>query len=75
MLWHSGKVEVYDDKFFKKGSPFNQGNIFDFNEEEFISGCENAVEKVSAEKINSEGLKIQNEYTYEKLANNLLSLL
>ena len=27
------KIEVYDDLFFKKGQPFNQGKIFDFNAE------------------------------------------
>ena len=44
MIEPSGKTEIYDNKFFIKGAPFNQGSIFDFNEDEFIAGCEKAIE-------------------------------
>jgi hypothetical protein len=69
----SGKTEVYDGMFFKRGLPFNQGNIFTFDEDEFIDGCEKAIERVEKNKENSEGLKLQEEFTYEKTLDGLLS--
>lgn len=71
----NAKIEVYDGKFFAKGAPFNQGNIYDFNEDEFIEGCEKAIERVKQNRINEEGLKIQTEFSYSNTAKKLLSLL
>jgi glycosyltransferase involved in cell wall biosynthesis len=68
----SGKTEVYDGMFFKRGLPFNQGNIFTFDEDEFIHGCEEAIKRVEKEKENKEGLKLQEEFTYEKTLDSLL---
>ena len=70
-----GKTEVYDGKFFSKGTPFNQGSIFDFNEDEFIAGCEKAIEKVKSDRVNHEGLKIQEQFKYSDTATKLLSLI
>lgn len=71
----SNKIEVYDGKFFSKGAPFNQGNIFDFNEDEFIAGCEEAIKRVESSRINHEGLKLQDKFKYSDTANKLLSLI
>ena len=68
------RKEVYDNIFFQKGSIFNQGNIFDFNEDEFIAACEKAIEKVEKNKVNTEGLKLQEEFTSEKLLSNILEI-
>ena len=70
-----GKTEVYDGKFFSKGTAFNQGNIFDFNDDEFIAGCEKAIERVNSDRINHEGLKIQEQFKYSDTATKLLSLI
>jgi hypothetical protein len=69
----SSKIEAYDGMFFHKGAPYNQGNIYDFNEEEFINGCELAIKKVESDKVNKEGLKLQQEFTSEKFIENVLS--
>ena len=71
----NSKIEGYDGMFFNKGLPYNQGNIYDFDGEEFIAGCEKAIEKVKENKINKEGLKLQEEFTSEKLLKNVLSYL
>ena len=71
----SGKIEVYDGKFFSKGTPFNQGSIFDFNEDEFINGCEQAISRVEKDKTNHEGLKLQDQFKYSDLAKQLLSMI
>jgi hypothetical protein len=69
------KIEVYDGKFFSKGAPFNQGSIFDFSEDEFIHGCEQAISRVEKDRINHEGLKLQDEFKYSDLAKQLLSMI
>jgi hypothetical protein len=69
----NSKIECYDGIFFNKGIPYNQGNIYDFNEEEFINGCELAIQKVESDKVNKEGLKLQEEFTSEKLLQNIIA--
>ena len=71
----NGKIEVYDGKFFSKGAPFNQGNIFDFNEDDFINGCEEAIKRVEHDRVNHQGLKIQEKFKYSETAKQLLSLI
>jgi hypothetical protein len=69
------KIEVYDNKFFSKNTPFNQGNIFDFDESEFISACEKAIVRVQANKLNEEGLKLAQNFSYSNMADKLLTLI
>ncbi|NDG53929.1 MAG: hypothetical protein EBY39_13075, partial [Flavobacteriia bacterium] len=46
----NGSEPIYDGIFFHKNTPFNQGNISTFNEDEFISAMEKAETKC---KINN----------------------
>jgi glycosyltransferase involved in cell wall biosynthesis len=71
----NGKIEVYDDKFFQKGSSFNQGYIYDFDDEAFIYGCELAIARVKENRVNESGLKIKEEFKYSDLANKLLLMI
>jgi len=66
----SSLKDCYDDVFFKKGQPFNQGQFFDLSDEEI----ENAILKsISYAKTpNAEGLKLQKEFTYEKTVETIL---
>ena len=75
MVKPSGKTEVYDNIFFKKGADFNQGSIFTFNEDEFIAGCEEAIKRVEKDKLNKEGVKLKEKFTYENTANKILEIL
>ena len=75
MIKPSGKTEAYDDVFFKKGNNFNQGNIYTFNEDEFIAGCEEAIKRVEKDKLNKEGVKLKEKFTYENTANKILEVL
>jgi len=68
----SGKIEAYDGLFFHKGQPWNQGNIYNFDEESFLNGCEDALEKFKNNKQNKEGLKLQKEFSYEKTTDLIL---
>lgn len=72
----NGKVEAYDGVFFHKGTHFNQGNIFSFNDDEFIAGCEEAIKRAEINKgVNSAGLKLQSDFSYSKTTDSLLKLL
>lgn len=66
------KIEAYDGIFFNKGQPFNQGNIFDFNEDEFIAACETAISKVNKSRINGAGLTLQETFTKERFVDGIL---
>ena len=70
----SGKVDSHDGMFFNKGADFNQGQIFDWNEDDFISACEEAIKRVERNPTNEEGLKIQEDFTYSKTLDSLLKL-
>ena len=69
------KIDAVDDVFFKKGAPYNQGNIFDFDEDQFIDACESAIKKVEKNRVNEAGLKIQDDFTVSKTLDSLLGFL
>ncbi len=66
------KIPIYDGVFFKEGQPYNQGNIFNWDEEEFIHGCELAIERYKKNPVNEAGLKLQAQFTYDKTLQALL---
>ena len=70
-----GKIEAADGVFFKKGGAFNQGNIFAFDEDEFIEGCEKAVQRHKNTPINLEGLKLQKDFTYSKTVDAIMEVM
>jgi len=69
----NGKIECYDNIFFRKGSPYNQGNIFDFDHNEFLTACDKAIERVKSNRINQAGLEMQKKFTFEKMVDRILS--
>jgi hypothetical protein len=71
----SQKIDSADGVFFRQGDAFNQGSLFDWNEDDFIAGCEAAIKKVQTDPINSEGIKLQQEYTKEKFLDNVINLI
>jgi hypothetical protein len=71
----NGKRDVYDGIFFHKGSAFNQGNTFTFDDDEFINGCEKAIEKHKANPINEKGLSLQDSFSYKKTADSILKVI
>lgn len=69
----SGKLPCYDGQFFHQGHPFNQGSIYDFNEDEVVSKMEEAESKCKNE--NTEGLKLQKQFSYGKTIDKILEYL
>jgi len=75
LLEPSSKIEAYDGTFFKKGGDFNQGSIYDFNENEAISAIEKAVAFVKNGIKNTSGIETGQKFTYEKTTKGLCDIL
>ena len=71
----SGKIESYDGIFFKKGAEFNQGNIYDFNEDEAVQAFEKAAALAENKTVNSAGIELGQKFTYKNTADNICRVL
>ncbi len=69
----SGKIDVYDGMFFKKGTTYNQGQIFDWTEESFIDGCERAINKVEASRTNKAGKELKEKFSISNTVDLILN--
>jgi hypothetical protein len=67
------KIPVYDGQFFVQGRPYNQGDIFDWNEDDFISACENAAKNASINRKNVAGLSLQTTFSKELFVKSILN--
>ena len=67
----SGEIDCYDNVFFKKGSPFNQGTFYNWEEDQAISAMEEAEKKVG--QINTEGQKMADKLTYSNTVDVIMS--
>jgi len=67
----SEKIRAVGDKFFREGGIFNQGNLYDFGEEQFLAACNTVVKRVEINKTNTAGLKLQ-EFTVDKFTDGIL---
>lgn len=70
MVDPDGKEPVYDNIFFHEGSQFNQGDIYTFDEDEFVSAMVKA-ESLRSKK-NEGGLALKNEFTYKNTLEKIL---
>lgn len=75
LLNPSGKIDAYDGIFFKKGSDFNQGSIYDFNEEEAIYKMEVAIAMVEAGRKNEHGIEMGKKLTYGNTVSQIVPVL
>ena len=62
----SGSVEAYDGKFFHPGAELNQGNIFTWEDEDFLSACEQAEIRFKNSNINTKGQELIKKFSWGK---------
>jgi len=67
----NGMQECYDGVFFHKGGMCNQGNFSCYKEESLIEAMEIAEKRVGS--INENGLKLQIEFSMDKIFSDILS--
>ena len=70
-----GKIPVYDGIFFHQGAEINQGNIFDWGDDEFIKAMEEAEVRFKANPVNTAGLELQEKFTYKKMVDSILDIM
>lgn len=71
----NSKIPCYDNIFFKQGDNYNQGNIFDWDEQEFIQALDQVEMRYKINPINTEGLKLQEKFTYTNMVDNILAIM
>lgn len=75
LIQPSSKIPAYDNMFFKQGTPFNQGSIFDWNDEDFLNGLDIVVDKFNKNSLNEAGLELQNKFSYSKMVDSILDIM
>jgi glycosyltransferase involved in cell wall biosynthesis len=71
----NGKIPCYDNIFFKQGAEFNQGSIFDWSDQEFLEGLNTVEARYKNNPVNTEGLKLQEQFTYSKMVDSILEIM
>jgi len=71
----SKKIGSEDGKFFIKGGPFNQGELFTFKPEDFISACDRAVERHKKNPVNTSGKELRTQFTYKNTTEKCINIL
>jgi hypothetical protein len=71
----NGKIDSADGIHFAQGQPFNQGNLFDWDAEEFLVACDTAIAKVEANRVNTKGLELQQTFNKERFADGVIEAL
>jgi hypothetical protein len=74
MVKSNGKISAVDNIFFKQGEAFNQGQIFDWNPDDFVAACELAIAKVRKSPVNTAGLELQTKYSGDVFVDNVIKL-
>jgi hypothetical protein len=75
LIQPNSKIPCYDNVFFRQGENFNQGNIFDWNDQEFLDGLDKVESRYKENSINTEGLKLQEKFTYSKMVDSILDIM
>jgi glycosyltransferase involved in cell wall biosynthesis len=68
----NSKIDCYDGIFFHKGAEFNQGQYFDWDEDEFINACEEAEKKFKENPVNEKGLELKDNFTWSNTVDTIL---
>ena len=67
----NGEVDCADNVFFKKGSPFNQGTFYSWDEDQVLAAMEESEKKVG--HTNTEGQKLADKLTYSNTVDVIMS--
>jgi hypothetical protein len=66
-----GKIKAVDNIFFHDGGQFNQGNLFDWSDDDYISALDVVLERFRANPVNTNGLELQKR-TYSQTVDKIL---
>lgn len=60
-----GKRPAYDGKFFAPNALFNQGNIFDIAEDDYLNALDVVLARYNKNPINEAGSKLKDKYSFK----------
>ena len=69
----SRKIKAEDGVFFHKNGPYNQGNIYDFEENDFLEACDQSIERHRENKVNQKGEELKENFSYSKTFDSLMN--
>lgn len=72
MVEPSGKIKAVDGIFFHGQGDFNIGNFYKWEEKDLLDAFDKVLEKKKQNKVNIEGLKLQNDFNFEKTVDIIL---
>jgi glycosyltransferase involved in cell wall biosynthesis len=75
LIQPNSKIPCYDNMFFRQGDNYNQGNIFDWAEQDFMEALDKVEARYKINPINTEGLKLQKQFTYSKMVDSILEIM
>ena len=75
LIQPNSKIPCYDNMFFRQGDNYNQGNIFDWAEQDFLEALDKVEARYKINPINTEGLKLQKQFTYSKMVDSILEIM
>jgi hypothetical protein len=68
-----GKTKAVDGMFFSGQGDFNVGNFWTWKEEDLMRAFDEVLARKAISKTNSEGLKLQTQFTWEKTVDTILA--
>ncbi len=75
LIQPNSKIPCYDNIFFRQGAEFNQGNIFDWDEKDFLDALDKVEIRYKNNPINEEGLQLQKNFTYSKMVDSIVEII
>ena len=73
LIYSNGKESCHDGVFFHSNQPFNQGNFYTFNEDDYLLALDEVVERYNKNPINEVGNKVKDDYNYSQAADKILN--
>jgi hypothetical protein len=69
----SGKMKAVDNMFFSGQGDFNIGNFWTWSEPDLMAAFDKVMERKQANKLNRAGLKLREQFTWEKTVDTILT--
>jgi len=69
----TGKMKAVDNMFFSGQGDYNIGNFWTWSEPDLIVAFDKVMERKQANKLNSAGLKLREQFTWEKTVDTILA--
>lgn len=74
LVQSNGKLKAADGVFFAEGTEYNVGNFYNWNPADVTAAFDTAFTRRQANRLNTEGLKIAQDFTWNATMNKILAI-